>query len=210
VTRPINAAGLELIKSFEAFQPTGYLPTPDDRPTAGWGHCGDEVELGVRYPAEQCEAWLRSDLASAEDTVERTVTAQLGDNQFAACVSLAFNIGAQAFAGSTLARMLNALDFAGAADQFLRWNRQAGEVLAGLTRRREAERALFLEVSSSDAGSALGSSPRASLRSLQDFASPAQEPATGRPALAHFEDAGSASASLTQEPATGRPALPRA
>ena len=45
---------------------------------------------------------------------------------------------------STLLRKLNAGDYAGAADEFLRWNKAGGKVLNGLTRRREAERALFL------------------------------------------------------------------
>jgi lysozyme len=182
VARQINAAGLELVKSFEAFRPIGYLPTPDDRPTAGWGHAGGDVELGVTYSAEQCEAWLRTDLAEAEAAVAEAITAPVGDNAFAACVSLAFNIGGQGFAGSTLARMVNALDFTGAADQFLRWNRQAGAVVPGLTRRREAERALFLSPDiSSGATSAPGSSPGASLRLLRE--NNAQEAATGRPAL---------------------------
>ena len=142
--RTINSAGLDLVKGFEAFRPTGYLPTPNDRPTAGWGHTGDDVELEVTYPTEQCEVWLRADLAAAEGAVAEAVTATIGDNAFSACVSLACNIGGHAFAGSTLCKMLNALDFAGAANQFLRWNRPAGEVLPGLTRRREAERVLFL------------------------------------------------------------------
>ncbi|EBY2991617.1 lysozyme, partial [Salmonella enterica subsp. enterica serovar Typhimurium] len=45
---------------------------------------------------------------------------------------------------STLLRKLNSGDYAGAADEFLRWNKAGGKVLNGLTRRREAERALFL------------------------------------------------------------------
>jgi lysozyme len=48
------------------------------------------------------------------------------------------------FASSTLVRMLNAGETAGAADQFLRWNHTNGQVLEGLTRRREAQRSLFL------------------------------------------------------------------
>ena len=108
----------------------------------------------MTYPTEQCEAWLRADLEAAERAVAEVVTATISDNAFSACVSLAFNIGGHAFTDSTLCRMINALDLAGAANQFLRWNRQAGEVLPGLTRRREAERALFMTPDATDAAAA--------------------------------------------------------
>lgn len=64
--------------------------------------------------------------------------------QFDALVSFCYNLGAKALSTSTLMRKLNAGDTFGAADEFLRWNKAGGKVLAGLTRRREAERALFL------------------------------------------------------------------
>jgi hypothetical protein len=65
-------------------------------------------------------------------------------NQFSALVSLAYNVGIGALRGSTLLRLLNARDYAGAANQFPRWNRGGGRVLPGLVKRRAAERDLFL------------------------------------------------------------------
>lgn len=59
-------------------------------------------------------------------------------------VSLAFNIGTSAFATSTLLKKHLAGDYAGAAAQFARWNKAGGKVLAGLTKRRAAEAALYL------------------------------------------------------------------
>ena len=59
-------------------------------------------------------------------------------------VSFAFNLGTGALAHSTLLRDLNVGNYQAAADQFLRWNHAGGRVLAGLTRRRQAERKLFL------------------------------------------------------------------
>lgn len=65
-----------------------------------------------------------------------------------------FNIGAsvglggesEAFDRSTLLKMLNAgAEAKTVAAQFLRWNKTGDEELPGLTRRRDAERALFLE-----------------------------------------------------------------
>ena len=64
--------------------------------------------------------------------------------QFAALVSFTYNVGSGALNSSTLLRRLNAGDTFGAANEFLRWNRAGGRVLAGLTRRRREERALFL------------------------------------------------------------------
>ena len=100
--------------------------------------------MGDTCTEEQAEAWFLEDVAWAEDCVNRAVTAQLSQEEFDACVSLCFNIGCKAFSGSTLVKMLNSSDYDGASEQFLRWNKQAGKELAGLTRRREAERELFL------------------------------------------------------------------
>ena len=69
----------------------------------------------------------------------------LTQHQFDALVSFAYNVGVNALRTSTLRRKLNAGLYDEAADQFLRWNRGGGRVLAGLTRRRKAERLLFKE-----------------------------------------------------------------
>jgi lysozyme len=83
-------------------------------------------------------------LTKYEDTVNKT-TKNLTQNQFDACVSLCYNIGREAFTSSTLVKMINAGSSPDLiAPQFLRWNKAAGKPVAGLTRRREAEKALFL------------------------------------------------------------------
>ena len=138
----INSAGLELIKSFETLRLDAYMPTPDDAPTIGYGHTR-AVAMGDTCTEEQADAWLLEDVAWAEDCVTRAVTAFLHENEHAACVSLCFNIGCKAFTDSTLVRLLNEGSFDEAEAQFARWNKQAGRELAGLTRRREAERELF-------------------------------------------------------------------
>ena len=65
-------------------------------------------------------------------------------NQFDALVSFTYNLGAGNLRSSTLLKKLNAGDYAGAADEFPKWNKAGGKELAGLTRRRNAERDLFL------------------------------------------------------------------
>ena len=134
--------GAALIKSYETLQLSAYLPTPDDVPTIGWGHTRG-VAMGDTCTLEQAEKWFAEDIAWAEDCVQRAVTAQLTQDEFDALVSLCFNIGCKAFSGSTLVKRLNDGDYDGAADQFGRWNKQAGKTLAGLTRRRNEERNLF-------------------------------------------------------------------
>jgi lysozyme len=143
VTRKVGSAGLDLIKSFEKLRLVAYLPTKKDVPTIGWGHTRD-VELGDTCTVAEADAWLAEDCADAERAVRKLVKLPITDNQFDALVSFVFNVGEPAFAKSTLLRKLNSGDYAGAASQFGRWNKQKGVVLNGLTRRRGMERALFL------------------------------------------------------------------
>ncbi|QNQ08279.1 lysozyme [Sphingomonas alpina] len=133
------------IKGFEQCRLSAYLPTPDDVPTIGWGTTGPGIRLGLVWTQAQADTAFAADL----DQFGGRVAALLGatpttQSQYDAMVSLAYNIGTTAFANSTLLRLHRAGDPAGAAEQFARWNRQAGTVLNGLTRRRAAERALYL------------------------------------------------------------------
>ena len=164
--RTINQAGIDLIKSFEGIR-DGDMLTPNydaylcpaNYWTIGYGHVvrsggvmlsGKENEATARkaYPngltLEQCEELLEKDLADYCRRVESLIKVKITDNQFAALVSLAYNIGVSAFGGSTLLSYLNKGNYSAAADQFARWNKGGGKVLAGLVRRREAERKLFL------------------------------------------------------------------
>lgn len=142
-SRTINKAGLDLIKFFEGCRLTAYV-CPAGVLTIGFGSTGKHVKPGMRVTPAEAERLLKTDLQRFEQAVSAAVKVRLTDNQFAACVSLAFNIGTGAFTGSTLVKKLNASDFEGAAGQFERWNKAGGRVLAGLTGRRMAERDLFL------------------------------------------------------------------
>jgi len=163
--REINQVGLELIKSFEGIpdgDPTTVKIDPYLDPagiwTIGWGHAisvggrflrGKENRKAARnlYPGgitlEQAEELLRGDLLDTCRDVAALAKAPLTDNQFAALVSFAFNCGGGNLSKSTLLKKLNQGDYAGAAAEFPRWNKAGGKVLAGLSRRREAEAALF-------------------------------------------------------------------
>jgi lysozyme len=143
VIRKINEAGLNLIKSFEGLRLETYLDAVGVR-TIGYGHTGPEVTSGLHIDKSYAEELLRSDIKRFERGVMALVSVALTDNQFSALVSFSFNLGLNNLKNSTLLRKLNSGQNIEAANEFPRWNRAGGKILAGLTRRREAEKALFL------------------------------------------------------------------
>ncbi len=121
-----------------------YMPTPKDVPTIGFGSTGPDIRMGTIWTVAQCEARFASTLNAFAGKVDGFLgTAPTTQGQFDAMVSLAYNIGAQAFHDSTLLRLHKEGDYAGAAAQFGRWNKQAGVVLNGLTKRRAAEARIY-------------------------------------------------------------------
>lgn len=147
MTRIVNDAGIELVKRFEGLRLEAYRDVAGVW-TVGYGHTRGVVP-GMVVTEEQADRALQDDLASAEATVfSATCMAPTNDDQFSAMVALCFNIGSMNFRGSTVLREHLARNRQAAADAFLLWNKaHVGGALvevAGLTRRREAERALYL------------------------------------------------------------------
>jgi lysozyme len=137
----IGDKGLALIKDFEGRELTAYKD-PVGIWTIGYGSTGPHVKPGMTITESEAEALLRKDISRFEAAVNR-LSKKSNQDQFDAMVSLAFNVGEGAFGGSTLLKLHNAGDYAGAANQFGRWNKAGGRVLAGLTRRRAAEAKLY-------------------------------------------------------------------
>ncbi|HCM9495669.1 TPA: lysozyme [Enterobacter hormaechei subsp. hormaechei] len=139
--------GIALIKQFEGCKLTAYQDSVGVW-TIGYGWTkpvdGKPIRAGMTIKQETAERLLKTGLVSYENDVSRLVKVDLTQGQFDALVSFTYNLGARSLSTSTLLRKLNAGDYAGAADEFLRWNKAGGKVLNGLTRRREAEHALFL------------------------------------------------------------------
>lgn len=131
-----------IVAEFEGCVLTAYN-CPAGVLTIGYGHTGPDVYPGQTITQQEAIDLLDKDLNRFRQAVVRIVNVSLTENQFAALVSLAFNIGVGAFQKSTLVRKLNASDYEGAANEFKRWNRGGGQVLRGLVRRRAAEEALF-------------------------------------------------------------------
>lgn len=134
--------GLALTEKFEGLRLTAYQD-PVGVWTIGYGHTGSDVVQGLTITEEQASILLAADVAWAVTCVNKAVKAAINQNQFDALVDFTFNLGCAAFSGSTLLRKLNAGDLAGAAAEFRRWNKAGGRVLAGLTKRRQAETDLF-------------------------------------------------------------------
>lgn len=140
----INDAGLALIKRAEGLRLDSYR-CPANVATVGYGHTGPDVRIPMTITKEEADALLRKDIARFETGVTALIgNARTNDNQFSAMVSLAFNIGLGALATSTVLKRHKLGNPMGAANAFLLWNRGGGQVLPGLTRRREAERKLYL------------------------------------------------------------------
>jgi lysozyme len=144
-----SQAGLDLIKEFEGFRAKPYLCSAGV-PTIGYGSTRytDGTPVSLRDPAITEAVGLalfKDTLTTYEKAVTKAVKIPLEQYEFDALVSLCYNIGVGNLVSSTLVRLLNEdearIEVAG---QFLRWNRAGGAVISGLTRRREAEREMFL------------------------------------------------------------------
>lgn len=141
----LSQRGIDLIKQFEGYSSKAYPdPATGGAPwTIGYGTTKG-VKPGMIITAEQAEKMLRDDVAKFESGVSSLVTAPTTQGQFDAMVSLAYNIGLGNFGKSTLLKKHNARCYTCAADQFRVWNRANGKVMNGLTKRRAAEREVYM------------------------------------------------------------------
>ena len=131
--------GIDLIKSFEGCKLVAYKPVPTEQYwTIGYGHYGADVKPGEKISQAQAEMYLRADLEKFERAVD-ALRLPLNQNQQDALVSFAYNCGV-----GNLRKLCEGRTLSQIADKMLAYNKGGGKVLAGLTRRRNAERALFL------------------------------------------------------------------
>lgn len=141
----LSQRGIDLIKQFEGYSSKAYPdPATGGAPwTIGYGTTKG-VKPGMVITAEQAEKMLRDDIAKFESGVSALLKVPTTQGQFDAMVSLAYNIGLGNFGKSTLLRKHNEKCYTCAAGQFPAWNRAAGKVMNGLTRRRNAERDMYM------------------------------------------------------------------
>lgn len=140
----ISQTGIDLIKKFEGCRLKAYRCAAGV-PTIGYGHTAG-VRMGQTITQAQADQLLRDDLVKYEQKVMKyDEVYHWSQNQFDALVSFAFNIGniVQLTANGTRTK-------AQIADKILAYNKAGGRVLSGLKKRREAERNLFLTISSNN------------------------------------------------------------
>lgn len=134
----LSASALVGILMHEGYSDKAYTPVKGDVPTIGFGTTGG-VKMGDTIKPPQAVARALVDVQKFEGALKQCVKVPLHQYEYDAYISLSYNIGSQAFCGSTLVRKLNAGDYAGACQQVLRWDKFNGKPLAGLTKRRQAE-----------------------------------------------------------------------
>ncbi|XP_066934062.1 lysozyme RrrD-like [Clytia hemisphaerica] len=139
--KSISQAGLDLIKRFEGLRLTAYQDAVGVW-TIGYGHTKG-VRAGQTITAEQAELFLRQDVRSAENDVEKSVKVWINQNQYDALVSWTFNLGGTNLRKSTMLKKLNAGDFDRVPCEMIRWVYAGGKKLPGLVKRRYAEATLF-------------------------------------------------------------------
>lgn len=146
---PVLPEVINLVKNFEGFKASAYIDT-SGLPVIGYGQTrinGKTVRLGQYITQAQADVALEQELYHIQRLVKTKVKVELNPYQLGALSSLVYNAGTIVITNSTLARKLNAGDYAGAAKEFPRWNKanQGGRlvVFPGLTKRRLAEKELF-------------------------------------------------------------------
>lgn len=142
---------IRLIQHYEGCKLKAYK-CPAGVWTIGYGHTGKDVKEGLVISQQRATDLLREDVANFAADVNSLLKVRVTQRQFDALVSFAYNVGsdidldtiAEGLGDSTLLKLVNAGNFAKAADEFPKWNKAKGKVLGGLVKRRAAERALFL------------------------------------------------------------------
>ena len=150
----IKLATEGLIKPFEGYHrrlPDGGCKAYPDPGTGGvpwtigWGSTGPDITPDTVWNLEQAQDRLRAEVEHFAGAVLKLSPNldEVAPRRFAAIISFAYNCGVGNYRISTLRKRVNAQDWSGAQEEILKWNKAAGRVLPGLTRRRAAEAELL-------------------------------------------------------------------
>lgn len=134
----LSAAAFGSLVLHEGYSDRAIIPVPGDVPTIGFGTT-EGVRMGDTITPTHAVIRALQDVQKFEGAVKQCVKVPLHQYEYDAYISLSYNIGSTAFCSSTLVRMLNAHDYAGACKQILRWDKFKGQPLRGLTIRRQSE-----------------------------------------------------------------------
>lgn len=142
---------LDLIKKYEGFSSKPYL-CPAGVWTIGYGNTKypNGIRVGKNDPSiSEKEALQMLSLTIEKEflpkVLELSPILKQHPNKLAAVLSFCYNLGAGAYANSTLRKKVNALQFAEASKEFNKWVLASGRKLQGLVKRRAEEAELFMK-----------------------------------------------------------------
>ena len=138
----ISNNGLNLIKQFEGCRLIAYKPVATEKYyTIGYGHTGEDVKPNMVISQAQADRYLQQDIERYENYVNQyCAKLNLNPNQFDALTSFTYNCGP-----GNLKKLIEGRTISQIADAILQFNHAGGKELAGLTKRRKAERELFIK-----------------------------------------------------------------
>lgn len=142
----VAAVAVALVGGFEGLRLNAY-PDPATKGPP-WTICygsTNGVKPGDKKTLEECKALLAAELEDYAAGIEHCVTVPLPDARFIALTSFGYNVGVRAACKSSVVRHINAGRTREGCDALLKWNKAAGIVFPGLTKRRERERAYCLD-----------------------------------------------------------------
>lgn len=136
---------LKLIKQFEGCRLKAYPdPATGAAPwTIGYGATGPKIGPGTVWTQVQADQDLLDRVGALGTHIDSVVKVPLSDEEKAALCSFTYNVGTGNFDHSTMLSLLNKGDVEGAGHEFVKWDKAAGKVLAGLVARRDGEMAEF-------------------------------------------------------------------
>ena len=137
----ISTPGIDLIKAFEGCKLKTYRCSGNVL-TIGYGHTKG-VEEDQEITQKEADALLLEDIHMVETHCKRLINIPLEQHQWDAIVSWCFNLGCGNLRASTMLQVINSGQIDKVSEQIVRWNKAGGKVVAGLTRRRKAEAAMF-------------------------------------------------------------------
>ena len=137
-----SAEGAKFTEDEEGLRLVAY-PDQGGVSTIGWGHTGPDVYPGLTWTLAQAQAAFLHDSQWAQDDVNNYVDSILTQGEFDALVDFVFNAGGEAFKNSTMLKLLNQGNYKQAAQEFAKWDHVGGQIVAGLLRRRDAEKQEF-------------------------------------------------------------------
>lgn len=140
----VGASLTTAVGNYESFSEVPYHATKDETfLTIGYGSTkhpdGSSIKANERISREEASKYMKDELEQYKKFMLKCIKVPLLQQEFDAYASLTYNIGPTNFCGSTLVKKLNAYDYQGACQQILRWDKQKGKVLRGLTIRRNEE-----------------------------------------------------------------------